>query len=162
MQNYHLRRSDKAITKKEDILAIVNRQEYLTMALCMNNNPYLVSVNYGYDPNQNCFYFHCASEGKKLDFLRANPLVYGQILEGLAYKEAQCLYAYRSVHFEGVVSFIVDACEKKHALSLLIEKLENPALIEKTKKKFISDSAVQKVTIGKISVSAFTGKEERL
>ncbi len=41
---------------------------------------YLASVSYGFDAAEDCFYFHCAPEGKKIDFLRANPLVWGQVL----------------------------------------------------------------------------------
>ena len=162
MQKYHLRRSDKKIKKNEDIIAIVNRQEFLTLALCNNNQPYLVSLNYGYDPEKKCFYFHCANEGKKIDFIQLNPIVYGQILEELKYKEGECSYAYRSVQFEGKVSFLKDTEEKKYALNLMVDKIENSALIQKTKEKHITDSAIEKVSIGKISVSEFTGKEERL
>lgn len=162
MEKYHLRRTDKKIKKKEEIFNIINRQEYLTLALCNNNHPYIVSLNYGFDQEDKCFYFHCASEGKKLDFLIANPIVYGQILEDLKYKEGECSYAYRSVQFEGEVTFLKDNNEKKHALNLMVEKIENPILIPKTKEKYVTDSAVEKVYIGKIVVKEFTGKEERL
>ncbi len=162
MQKYHLRRSDKKIKNNEDIFAIINRQEYLTLALCKNNQPYLVSLNYGFDPSRECFYFHCANEGKKLEFFQANSNVYGQILEELKYQEGKCSYAYRSVQFEGQVSFITNIEEKKHALNLMIEKIESPTLINKTKEKFVTKSALQKIFIGKIIIREFTGKEERL
>jgi nitroimidazol reductase NimA-like FMN-containing flavoprotein (pyridoxamine 5'-phosphate oxidase superfamily) len=162
MEKYHLRRTDKKIKKKEEIFEIINRQEYLTLALCNNYQPYLVSLNYGFDQEEMCFYFHCAIEGKKLDFLHANPIVYGQILEDLKYKEGECSYAYRSVQFEGEVTFLSDNNEKKHALNLMIEKVESPILIQKTKEKHITDAAVEKVLIGKITAKEFTGKEERL
>jgi len=162
MQKYHLRRSDKKIKNQEEIIEIINRQEFLTIAMCKNNTPYLVSLNYGYDPKNSCFYFHCANAGKKLDYLESNATVYGQILEELKYKEGECSYAYRSVQFEGHVSFLEEISEKIKALNLMVEKLETPELVLKTKEKHITDSAVQKVRIGKILVDKFTGKEERL
>ena len=162
MQKYHLRRTEKKIKKTEDIIHIINRQEYLILALCKNNQPYLVSLNYGFDHEKMCFYFHCAGEGKKIDFFRVNTTVYGQILEELKYKEGECSYAYRSVQFEGEVTFLENNIEKKHALNLMIEKIENPTLIQKTKEKHVIDSAVEKVFVGKITVNEFTGKEERL
>jgi nitroimidazol reductase NimA-like FMN-containing flavoprotein (pyridoxamine 5'-phosphate oxidase superfamily) len=162
MQKYHLRRAEKKIKKKEVIYEIINRQEYLTIALCKNNQPYIVSLNYGFDSNEMCFYFHCASEGKKIDFLRSNPIVYGQILEELKYKEGECAYAYRSVQFEGKVIFLENIDEKKNALNLMIEKIETSNLVEKTKEKHITNAAVEKVFIGKIIVKEFTGKEELL
>ena len=83
MQKYHLRRTDKQIKNIEEIYGIIQRQEYLTLALCKNDDPYLVSLNYGFDLDSDCFYFHCASEGKKLEYLQSNPAVYGEILEEL-------------------------------------------------------------------------------
>ena len=162
IQKYHLRRTDKKINDLKEIQKIIQNQDFLTLALCKDNTPYIVSLNYGYDANTSCFYFHCAKEGKKIDFLEANPEVYGQILEQLKYKEGECAYAYRSVQFEGTVSFLQDTNEKKQALNLLIDSIENPELINKTKQKFVTTSATEKVHIGKISIKEISGKEERL
>ncbi|MBN2155969.1 MAG: pyridoxamine 5'-phosphate oxidase family protein [Candidatus Lokiarchaeota archaeon] len=162
MEKYHLRRFDKEITDYNEIKGIIQRQEYLTLAMSRLNRPYLVSLNYGYDVKQKCFYFHCASEGKKIDYLYSNPRIYGQILENLKYLEGKCSYAYRSVQFEGEVSFVEKDYEKKHALQLMVDKLEIPALINKTKEKFMTDSAIENVVIGKINVTKFSAKEEKL
>jgi nitroimidazol reductase NimA-like FMN-containing flavoprotein (pyridoxamine 5'-phosphate oxidase superfamily) len=162
MEKYHLRRSDKKIKNPEEIMAIIKRQEYLTLAMCRDNNPYLVTLNYGFHPARSCFYFHCANEGKKLDILKLNSRIYGQILENLKYKEGECSYAYRSVQFEGRVSWVTDTEEKKEALNLMVEKMEKPELIDLTKTKFLTSSAVQNVCIGKITVNEFIGKEEQL
>ena len=162
MEKYHLRRTDKEIVEETDILEIIDRQEFLTIALCKDNQPYLVSLNYGFDKNAKCFYFHCAKEGRKISYMKSNPKVYGQIIEDLKYKAGECSYAYRSVQFDGIVEFVDGHLEKRHALSLMIEKLERPDQIESMKTKFITDSSVDKVTIGKISNLQFSGKEERL
>ena len=43
------------------------------LGLSMNGTPYVVPLNYSY--SEGTIIFHCALEGKKLDFIRTNPLV---------------------------------------------------------------------------------------
>jgi nitroimidazol reductase NimA-like FMN-containing flavoprotein (pyridoxamine 5'-phosphate oxidase superfamily) len=157
-----MRRSEKTINEKDEIIKIIGRQEFMTLALSREDIPYIVSVNYGFDAQSSCLYFHCAQNGKKIDYMKSNPKIYGQILEELAYKQGECSYAYRSVQFEGVVSFVESSAEKTHALSLMIEKLENDDEIPVVKDKFITSSSIESITIGKIMVRSFTGKEERI
>jgi len=64
-----MRRKEKEITDKEEMINILENAEYITIAMSRNNEPYLVTLSHGYDRNQNCIYFHCAKEGKKIDFL---------------------------------------------------------------------------------------------
>ena len=124
MLPYHLRRQEKALTTREALLEIIHSQRYLTLALCKEGQPYLVTVNYGFDPATECFYFHCAGEGKKMDYLRANPRVWGQILADDDYLPGECDHAFRSVHFEGRAALLTDREAKRQALRLMIDQLE--------------------------------------
>ncbi len=69
VKKYHLRRQEKAIIKKSELLRIIREQKLVTFAMCKNNEPYLVTVNHGFDRRKNCLYFHCATKGKKMDSL---------------------------------------------------------------------------------------------
>ena len=62
---YHLRRTEREITDKKEIDRIINDQLFMTLAMCRDGLPYLVTLNYGYDPQASCLYFHCARAGKK-------------------------------------------------------------------------------------------------
>ena len=157
MLTYHLRRSEKEITHRSEIIAIIKRQNHLTMAMCKDNLPYLVTVNYGYDEEQNCFYFHCAAEGKKIDYLKANRVVWGQILEDWGYLDGKCDHAFRTVQFLGKVTFVEDPEEKRYALSLMIDHLESDP--ETVKRRQVKPESVDKVTIGKVTVEMMTGKQ---
>jgi nitroimidazol reductase NimA-like FMN-containing flavoprotein (pyridoxamine 5'-phosphate oxidase superfamily) len=42
-----------------------------------DERPYLVSLNHGYDEGNRCIYFHCAKDGKKLEYVEANDSVWG-------------------------------------------------------------------------------------
>ena len=156
MQTYHLRRSEKAITDPAEMWTIIAGQKYMTLALCKNNVPYLVTVNYGYDQVAGCLYFHCAGEGKKIDYLQANPVVWGQVIEDNGYLDGKCNHAFRTVQFEGRVTFVENAEEKRRALSLMIDRLESDP--EAVKARLITTKALERVTIGQVHIETMTGK----
>ena len=90
--SFHLRRKDREIADHDVLKRVLKSTKYLTMALCMNNEPYLVSLSHGYDESRNCLYFHCASEGKKLVYMTANSKVWGQAVQDYGVTD-DCDYA---------------------------------------------------------------------
>ncbi|MEM2839884.1 MAG: pyridoxamine 5'-phosphate oxidase family protein [Thermoplasmata archaeon] len=135
---------------------IVKRQKLLTIAMCRDGEPYLITADYGFDDKDNCFYIHCAKRGKKIDFLRANPRVWGTIVEDLGYVQGECEHHYRSVHFEGKAELVTDLEQKRKALELMIDFLEDDP--EKGKREFITKTKFLNTMIIKIRASRFTGK----
>jgi hypothetical protein len=57
---------DRAITDPAKLERVLKETLYITVAMCKDNVPYLVSLSHAYDPKGKHLYFHCASEGKKL------------------------------------------------------------------------------------------------
>lgn len=157
MEKYHNRRPEKAIKDHQEILQVIREQKFLTFALCKDNEPYIVTVNYAYDEAQNCFYFHAAKVGKKLDYLQANPVVWGQILEDQGYLQGECNHAYRTVQFKGVAELVTTLDEQRKALHMMIDRLEDSP--EPMKKQFIEENAFKNVAIYRITVEGFTGKK---
>lgn len=155
---YHIRRKDKEITEETVLKKILKSTKYVTIAMSMNNQPYLVSLSHGYDENRNCIYFHCASEGKKLDFLKANSIVWGQALLDYGYMNGGCDHNFASVHFEGKVIFITDPNEKLHAIKIMIRQLDkNPdAFIAKLDHEKLKNTAM-----GRIDIDFMTGKKSK-
>lgn len=82
MQKYHMRRTDREITNAATLKKILKSTQYVTIAMSMDDQPYLVSLSHGYDEERNCIYFHSAKEGKKLDYLKKSKSV-GTSLTGL-------------------------------------------------------------------------------
>lgn len=154
---YHLRRAEKAITDPEELLAVIRGQKFLTLALCQDHEPYLVTMNYAYDQEQRCFYFHCARRGKKVDYLRANPTVWGQVLEDRGYLPGQCDHAYRTVQFRGQAEWIENLEEKRHALMLMIDQLEPDP--EPVKRAELTQRKLEGVGILKVRVETMSGKQ---
>jgi len=157
MKRYHLRRRDKMIRTQKEIRQIIRTQKYLTLALCRGREPYLVSLNYGYDPKNNCFYFHCGRAGKKIDFLKTNPVVWGQIIDDRGYQPGQCDHDYRTVQFRGRVSLLKDDQAMRRAMNLMIGQLEpDPGPVRRSLQK---GSPFKNALIGRIRVQYFTGKK---
>jgi nitroimidazol reductase NimA-like FMN-containing flavoprotein (pyridoxamine 5'-phosphate oxidase superfamily) len=156
-QLYHMRRTEREILDEQELRSIVSRAKYMTVAMCKNSEPYLVTVNHVCDSEAKAIYFHCAKEGKKVEFLESNPRVFGEVMEDRGYVEGECDYDYRSVHFKGRASKVSDLTEKRKALDLMIEKLEkNP---EVAKKEFIDKSSLMNVMIFRIDIETMTGKK---
>jgi uncharacterized protein len=68
-----LRRKDRAITNDEAI-AILRKAEYGVLStISPDGKPYGVPLNFCY--MDNCIYFHCAIEGRKIDNIEKNKSV---------------------------------------------------------------------------------------
>jgi len=155
--SFHVRRKDREITDPSALKKVLKSTKYVTVALCMGNEPYLVSLSHGYDEARNCLYFHCADEGKKLVYINANSRVWGQAVLDYGVTD-ECDYAYTSVHFKGTATLIEDLREKQHAMEVMVRQLsENPE--EKLAK--IKPEKLAKTTMGKIDINYMTGKQHQ-
>ncbi len=155
--SFHFRRKDREITDCEELHQVLKNTKYVTVALCMENEPYLVSLSHGYNEAKNCLYFHCASEGKKLEFLKANSRVWGQALLDFGVTE-ECDYAYTSVHFSGRMSLIEDLAEKKQAMDVLVRQVSLSPEIKLSK---IKPERLGAVTMGRIDIDYMSGKKHQ-
>lgn len=154
---FHVRRKDREITDPQALKTVLKTTKYVTIALCMDNEPYLVSLSHGYDENRNCLYFHCASEGKKLAYINANNKAWGQAVLDYGVTD-ECDYAYTSVHFSGTVYLIEDLSEKQHAIEVMVSQLSTKPE-EKLSK--IKPEKLAKTTMGRIDITYMTGKQHQ-
>jgi nitroimidazol reductase NimA-like FMN-containing flavoprotein (pyridoxamine 5'-phosphate oxidase superfamily) len=152
-----IRRKEKEIKDREELIAILEDAEYITLAMCSHNQPYLVTLNHGFDREKNCIYFHCAQEGQKIDILKENDRIWGQALIDIGYVQGLCDHLYATTHFGGRVTFVTDYEEKKHALIVMIKSLERDP------KKVIQDQltrdSILNVGIGRIDIETMSGKK---
>ena len=68
-----MKRSDKEITDREHLGAIIRNSLVCRLALARDNVPYLVPMSFGYDGA--AIYLHTAPEGRKIGFFETNPQV---------------------------------------------------------------------------------------
>lgn len=153
---HHLRRKDKEITDQTELKRVLRTAKFVTIALSVSNQPYLVSLSHGYDETKNCLYFHCAKVGKKIDYIKSNDNVWGQALVDKDYAEGECDHLFVSVHFKGKVIFVEDPEEKQAAIECMIRQLDrNPQpMIARLKPE-----RLKAVNIGRITIEEMTGKK---
>lgn len=154
--SFHIRRKDRELSDQKALKKILKSTKYVTIALCRDNEPYLVSLSHGYDENRNCIYFHSAAEGKKIAFMKANNNVWGQAMLDYDYVNGECRHLYASVHFSGKVFLIDSPDEKRHAIECMIRHLDpNP---EDLLKK-LNPEKLKTTAIGRIDIEYMTGKK---
>jgi uncharacterized protein len=157
VEKYHLRRKDKAIEDEGQMLDFLEGQEFATIALSNKDSPYLFTADYGLDRNSRTIFLHCASKGKKVDYIRENPQIWGQVMEDMGYAQGECDHKYRTVQFWGKASLVTDMEEKRKALCVMIDQLEEDN--ETEKKEFIQGKEFENVMIIRIDIEGLSGKE---
>ena len=151
-----MRRSEKEITDKELISDIINCAKTARLGINREGCPYIVPMNFGY--SDGVFYFHCASEGLKLDLLKADPRVCIEIDEerGLQISEPEnpCSwgFSYRSVIAEGTAEFVIDTEEKRDALNQIISRFADQKLPAAAAER------INAVTVFKVKAEKITAK----
>lgn len=151
-----MRRDDKAITDTAELWEVLEKVRHITLAMTLNNEPYLVTMSHAINPEKNEIYFHCSKEGKKMDILTSNPKVWGQGLLDLGFDPIECNHFFTTVMFSGEVSFIEDESEKWDVLALMTKKLvEDPERLIETRDR----AMVSRTKVCKISVDYMSGKK---
>ena len=158
MQKYHFHnRPDRELTAPEEIAEILGNGKFAVISMCRNNEPYIVTLSYGYDSTDNSLYFHCAPQGLKLDFLAANPQVCATIIEDGGYVETECAHNFRTVVFWGNMHSVTDLEQKKHGMEVLLRHLEsdNNMVAEKLTK---SENYYSRMELLKLEITQIHGK----
>jgi len=155
---YHMSKKEREITEQNTLMEILRQGKYVVISMCRDNEPYVVTLNYGYDENRNALYFHCAQKGLKLDFINHNSNVCATVIEDRGYKMGECSHGYRSVVFWGRMCEIKDLPEKKHAIGVLLAHLEDDP--DKVRERSLKSEEVYKdVGILRLDIMEITGKQ---
>jgi uncharacterized protein len=153
--NYHLQnKPDREITSAEEISTLLKKGKYVTIGLCRDNEPYVVTLSYGYDSANNALYFHAAPTGMKMDFLKANPNVCASIIEDGGYIQDVCKHPFKTLIIRGQLSVVEAMEEKKHGMRVLLGHLEEkPSVVQQLaleSEGVFSRMAVLKLEIGEV------------
>jgi nitroimidazol reductase NimA-like FMN-containing flavoprotein (pyridoxamine 5'-phosphate oxidase superfamily) len=158
MRHIHPRRTDREITDSSEIAGILKKGKYASIAMAVLNEPYIVTLNYGYDETAGCLYFHCALNGHKLDMLQANTKVCATVIEDGGYIPDHCEHVYASVVIRGEMSLVTALEEKKHGLEVLLRHLEkHPDPIRE--RNIRNDASYDRVGILRLSIHHISGKK---
>ena len=154
-------RRERQVTDPEQIRRILDTARVLHLGLAVDNEPYVVPLNYGYvmEEDKLVIYLHSAQRGKKLDMLRANPNVFFEMdCDRMPFEsKLPCQYGmvYSSIMGRGVATIVEDVEEKKQAMTILMKT--------QTGKDFeFNDRLVSMVAVVRLDVSEYTAKHRPL
>ena len=152
---------EQIINDPQQILDILEAGKILHLGLAVDNEPYVVPMNYGYtmEDGKLTMYLHSAVQGKKLEWIRTNPKVFFEICTDLlpfeGVKPCQYGLAYSALMGKGTAQIVEDVEEKKQAMSILMKT--------QTGKDFVfNDKLVSIVAVIRIDVAEYTAKQRPL
>ena len=154
------RRNDREVAGLENILTILDKCDIMRLGLSVDNKPYIVPMNFAYElEDENIrIYFHCASEGRKMDMIAQNNNVCFET--DCSYKMLKgetacgCSAEFESVIGEGNITVLTDGTKKIDALDMLMKRYGF------TGKPYYKPHELLAVTILQISVTSITGKHK--
>ncbi len=148
-----MRRKKQQLTD-EQVEKVILRNTYGVLSLSdEEGQPYGVPLNYVYVDG--CFYFHCALDGQKTDFIAANEKASLCIVDRDTVIPETFSTDYISVIAFGTVHMITDEEEKMRTLRLLTEALGDPDR-EKQDREIKSDFS--RVAMIRFKADRITGK----
>ena len=156
--SYHLRRADREITDPDELRSIIGKGNHAIIALSNNDEPYVVTLSYGYSEEEHALYFHCAKEGHKLDILRRNPRVCATIIDDDGFDGDICDYSYTSLVLRGSILLLSDVSEADRAIRLMIEQLEKCDPDRFYAKLHAGQRSYDNMQILKLRIESITGK----
>lgn len=154
------------IKNKEIIKTLIKDNEYGTLALCVDNKPYSVPINYVELNNE--IYFHGSKKGKKIQMIKENSFASFSIVEAYSLlpsyfstddgRASPATHLYKSVIIDGRIEFVEDFEQKTEGFTALMQKYQKEgqyiALSDEIYEKIIKSTAMYKL-IPKETTSKF-------
>ncbi|HEX3019997.1 MAG TPA: pyridoxamine 5'-phosphate oxidase family protein [Chitinispirillaceae bacterium] len=156
-----MRRKDRELCTAVEIDDVLRCGKIAQVAFIDNNQPYIVTMNYGYVNNENKIkiYFHSANEGRKIDCINNNPDVCFTIAicDPFVAGEIACNYGmkYRSVVGYGKIRIVDDMDERIAGLNLLMKQYTGKCNWE------YDNEMLKRTTVTCIEVESISGKRKK-
>jgi hypothetical protein len=149
-----LRRKEKQIIERKEIDAVMHASPVCRMAMARDNQPYLVPLSFGYDGS--AVYIHTAAQGKKIDFIQANPRVCIEFEHQVSVIRDDNLACKWSFKFESVIGFgtireLRDPEQKQQGLDQIMRHYSDKAWT-------FDPKAVEKTRVWRIDLESLSGK----
>ena len=151
-----MRKTDRAIKNRKDIDDIIRRCRVCRLAMCEDDQPYIVPLNFGYDGC--CLYFHAAPEGRKIDIIKRNNRVGFEfdILHDIVTAERACDWGakYESVIGSGSAEIVDDWETKKTALACIMRQYGSDA-------RDFPEEIIKKTLVLRVRILEICGKAKK-
>lgn len=152
----------------EEILELA---EYGTLAICKDNIPYSLPLNFVNIDGE--IFVHGAKKGKKIDIMQSNQNASFSVVDSLSVlpsyfstddgRASPATHMYKSVIIDGVIEFIEDFRQKTIALEKLMQKYQKEGgyipLNDEIYKKIINATCIYKLIPSSISAKFHLGQD---
>lgn len=146
-----MRRTEREITDTAFMHQVLHDAEEMYVAMNAEGAPYVLPVNHIF--HKGGLFFHCATEGRKLDLLRADPRV--GFTTAVDIQVEKTTTRYRSVCGSGRTEIIEDADLKNEVLRAFAAKFKAPCFFPVSPQKFAITGMVR------IHIETLSGKYSR-
>ena len=146
-----MRRTERQMLDPGFMHAVLRDAGEIYLALNTEGAPYVLPVNHVF--HEGCIYFHCATEGCKLDLLRADPRVGFSTAVDIAVDGTTTRY--RCVCGTGVAEIVSDDVEKTSVLQAIAARFKAPCQFP------VSAEQLAATGIVRIRIETMTGKYSR-
>ncbi|MBC7234865.1 MAG: pyridoxamine 5'-phosphate oxidase family protein [Chloroflexi bacterium] len=169
MSHHPMHLHEREITDPAILEEILRHGRWTTLALCLPQAPgseaagtdgpwpYVLTLSYGYAPEERALYFHTARQGLKLDILRQNPQVCGTVVEERGYLQGRCAQPYRSVVYRGRMEILESLEEKRHGIEVLLQHLEEDPEIMRDRLRRRGET-YERVCVLRLRIQEISGK----
>jgi len=125
-----MRRNDRVVNDINDIYGILKRCTTINLGMNAGDYPYVIPMTFGcsLEDGKITVYFHCASEGRKIDLLKEDSrvCVEGHIYDRIVNKDNNDITAlYESVIGFGKAEYIDDPKEKVEAIKIMLAQYDS-------------------------------------
>ena len=137
---------------EDEARKIIKAGQYGVMSVISPDGaPYGVPLNYYYDEEKNALFFHCATEGRKLECISANSQVSFTVVTKAEINEPRLTTYYESAMAVGIATLVTDDEAKLKYLRGLCHVLTPSASADSCK-------SLSHVAVVRISIESVSGK----
>lgn len=148
-----MKRKDRERTDRAFMDQVLLNADILWISLNRDGAPYVIPVNPAFCDG--VLYFHCATEGLKLDLLRKDPRIGFATAVGVEIIPEKSTTHYHSISGSGRASLVSSDDEKQKALKSIRDKYQAKCTIP------ASESRLKQLQIVRIDIEEMTGKEAK-
>ena len=149
-----MRKKDKEINDRKILDSIIHNAEICHLACCLNDQPYVIPISFGYDGKT--IYFHTARAGKKNKIFLKNPQVclgFETNINLITDQDDACdwTFDFQSVIATGEIKEISDPDLKSFGLNQIMLHYSN-------KNWDIPQEEIRKARTWQVRIDTITGK----
>ena len=154
-----MRKSDREIKSKEEIIDIIKRCDVIRLAFNNGDYPYILPVNFGFEVKNDkvIFYLHSALEGTKVDIMKKDNRASFEMdtKHELQYYEERgyCTMSYESIIGRGRIRILPED-EKMNALKKLMGHYH------KSEDTYFNPAAISRTLVYSLEVEEMTAKRK--